>query len=398
VNCTGQHARQPSRQWLARTPAGFLLAFCLLVTGCGAKKPATSFPSVLSNPKEGYVYLAELLSAHPLYEEARSLGEEIAQLQSGSRPGFLWPAPWSVPLLSGGLGPFPEAALRGEAHNWRAGLETAVAVLPPGLPADLETSRQWRYLQIDAKRAHKLAALESAESARLATQREELVRSRLTELTNVGLDLSLPAPQRREEADRKQAAIWAEIEAEMAAETTASKAEVAAEGKALAVEAAAEKAKIEAEILAEAEARRRQAQTSPALQDLREDMNKAVEGLVAQDGVGERTKQLAGIPPPAGMRESGAQAQAQVLAQYEATRRLQIERLRAGQAALMLAILADTRRAVLKVAFEDNLRLHLIPTASPVGANLTAEVGERVRAIWTGEPGLEAVGAQENAN
>jgi len=182
----------------------------------------------------------------------------------------------------------------------------------------------------------------------------------------------------------------------MAAEAQASQARVAAAQEKLAGESAAAKAKIDAEIAAEAAARRRQAQDSPEAGRLREEMAEAVRDLTAQRGIGERTRQLAGIPPPGEVRESVAQAQGEVLGQYEATRRLQIERLRAGQAALMRAILADTRRAVMKVAFEDNLRLHLIPAGSPVGQNLTAQVHERVRAIWTGEARLGGVPAQEN--
>lgn len=293
-------------------------------------------------------------------------------------------------MLTAGLGPFPTEALRREAELWRAGLEPPAVAPPVETPTDLQASRSWRYLRIEVEAARKLGELQNAESRALAERREELVRSRLTELTNLGL----PPDADEAQAAAKRAEIWAGIEAEMAAATQASQRRLLAKQQELAVEAAAAKAKVDRELEEEA-ARRQQRAESREAGILRGEMAEAVQALADQQGVQKRARQLTGLGPPAGIRESAVQAQEEVRGQYEATRRLQSERLRAGQAALMRGILADTRRAVMKVAFEDNLRLHLLPAGSPVGEDLTATVRERVRAIWAGEANLKGVPAQE---
>jgi hypothetical protein len=343
------------------------------------------------------VYLAELIPAHPLYPAAQRLGEEISRLESGhpTAPNLAFPPPWTTPTLSGVLGDFPEAQLREQWQGWQAGLQTPAALEPPGLPADLEASRRWRYLQVEADQARSLAQVRAQESQRLAQFREQLVRSRLTELSNAGLDLS-PEPATGPAANNpQQAQIWKEIEDQVQAEQAKSQARIDAVQQTLAAEAEAKQAEIDRQIQAEAASRKQQAQDIPELGELRQDMSQALSDLVARDGMGPRTRQLAGVEFPSGARQSGEEAQRQSLAAFEQTRQLQLQRLLDGQGVLLSAIVADTRRAVAKVAFEQNLRVHLIPTGAPEGRDLTAQVGERVRALWSGQESLVDLSAQE---
>ena len=226
-----------------------------------------------------------------------------------------------------------------------------------GLPADLEASRRWRDLRAEADAARQLAVFEGQESVRLAGLRDKLVRARLTEITNAGLGLTGAAARTDEGAKRQATA---------------------------------------RELEGEAAGRRQAEREVPGLAELRSAMTARMQEVVAQGGVGERTRQLAGVAPPAGFRQSGEEVRRQALAQYDQTRRLQIQRLSEARAALLRGILDDTRRGVMLVAFRDHLRLHLIPTGEPVGENLTAQVREKVRAVWAGEPGLMKVEAQEN--
>jgi len=69
--------RSPSR-WGARGLTAALIGV-LLWSGCGRKSaPAASF---LTPPRTGHVYVARLMSEHPLYEQARRLSQEIAALR-----------------------------------------------------------------------------------------------------------------------------------------------------------------------------------------------------------------------------------------------------------------------------------------------------------------------------
>jgi hypothetical protein len=344
------------------------------------------------------VYLAELISLHPLYPAARRAGEEMDRLRSGELPEApaRMPLDWELPLMSGELGMFPEGELRREYRAWVAGLKSPTVPATEGLPADLAASQQWRYMQVELATAQTLAEFRGRESQRLAQLRETLVRSRLTELTNAGIVTGVPPAQARETAAEQQAQIWQEIEEQTQAEQQESEHRIVAEKRRLETQARAQKAVIEREINQEAAARRRAAQEIPELAGLRAEMTGRMEEVVAAGGVGERARQVSGAAPPATVRSSAEQAREEAFAEYEATRQRQLERLAEGQAATLRAIMQDMRRVVMMIAFRDNLRLHVIPAASPVGRDLTGEVRAKVQAVWAGRADLMKGRAQEN--
>ena len=378
-------------------PAVILPALCLLLAACGPQKVATPAPSPLSNPLEGHVYLAQLMSAHPLYPAAQRLAAEIGRLGRTPAPAVTAEVGerWTTPLF---LGPpplaFPQDAFLRDWQTWQTGLVIPAPPETAGLPPDLEAARDWRYRQIDLEQARKLAEARATESRRLAQFRDKLVRDRLEELTNAGLDLKVPpaeAPQREEETRRR---IWDEIEAAVAREQAESaEKRLPAVQAQLDAETARRKAEVDAEVQAEARARRESA--LPTLVEPRQEMEQRVKRFANPPSTGGQPTQLPGMAPTATDLRAAEQARDQALAEYERTRQRQLQRLEESQAALIRSILADVRLAAMRAAFEDNLRLNLVPPGSPRGADLTDQVRRRVELIWSGRDLLSAGSVEE---
>ena len=347
------------------------------------------------------MYLAELMAAHPLYPAARRLADDISRLSGAGIPAIAGAAGerWTTPLLAGPTPfDFPQNALESDWRDWEAGLVTLVPPADGTLPADLETARRWRDQQIDLEEARQRTVAEADESQKLAEFREKLVREHLAELTNAGLNLATPAAQAPgaeamgQQAQETAAAaareaetskrVWDQIEAAVAQEAAASQQRLAQREAQVKIETAQRQAQVAAEVQAEAKAR--QAAEHPPTQAGRQEMEARMKEFAASPHQAGRPAPLAGAAPTGAEMRAAEQARAQALAAYEQTRQRQLQRLRESQAQLLRAILADVRLTAMRVAFEDNMRLDLVPPGEPRGRDLTDRVRRRLELIWTG--------------
>lgn len=334
------------------------------------------------------MYLAQLISAHPLYSAVRRLGEEIERHRQATplTTGENISASWEAEGLSGPLpGDYPQQALREDWQAWESGLAAPETSEEGGLPEDLAASRDWRYQQIEADMANKLTRVRTEESRRQARLREQLVRGYLTELTNLGL--GRPPAQDPEQPTRRRQEIWADIQGRLRQEQVQSEARVALAGEQFEADACAKKAQVDAEVQAEAQARREI--QMPALLGPQQEMQERVEELVGQSQAGGRQVEVLGAELPPGVQEESRQAREQILAEYEEARQRQLDRFIKSREKLLHDIWDDTRKAVLRVAFEQNLTIHLVPPGSARGRNLTTQVRRRVEEIWSAQAILE---------
>ncbi|HEY3397486.1 MAG TPA: hypothetical protein VGM19_07510 [Armatimonadota bacterium] len=328
------------------------------------------------------MYLAQLIPTHPLYPAYQRLTEQIAREQA-ARPGPFPPMMgWQIPVLSGPeLGAYPRASLQADLADWEAGLTLPPAYQPGVLPADLEASRRWRYRLLDLDDARQLEALQATESRRLAAVRERLVRDRLADLANAGGDLTVPAAEAQQRAEQERQAIWDEINKQLAQEQTASDAKIALAQEKLNADAVAARAAIDAEV--KAEAATRQTNRLPALTTSRQEMQQKLRGLASSLGPEARPAPLRGVAPLPGSLEQSSAARAATLAAVDQARRQELQRLRDSQAQLLRSLLADVRLAALRVAFEQNLRLTLVPSGEPTGPDLTDQVRTNLQQMWS---------------
>jgi hypothetical protein len=229
-------------------------------------------------------------------------------------------------------------------------------------------------------------------------------------LTNAGLNLAgtpaTPGAEAALEPGRQAAAaaaqeaeanqrVWDQIEAAVAREEAESREKRLPQVEAqLATDAAQRKAQVDAEVQAEAKAR--QAQEIPPTQEGRRELEGRLKQFVAAPHGPSRPESLASPAPTGAELRAAEQARAQALTAYEQTRQRQLQRLEASQAQLIHAILADVRLAAMRVAFEDNLRLDLVPPGEPRGIDLTNRVRKHLESIWTGRAVLSAGSAEES--
>lgn len=330
------------------------------------------------------MYLAQLMPVHPLWPAAKRLAAELERLRRPLLPmeisaGWTWdtptllgPAPWA----------YPQTALRRDWLEWRQGLAAPVSTPDATLPADLQAARLWRYRQIELEQARRLLEAQSLESRRLAQFREQLVREHLDELTNAGLDLSVPPAEARQKGAETVERIWTHIEAMVArAEAESTQKRLPAVEAQLAEEARRRRAEVDAEIEAEAAARRER--ETPPLVEPQRGFQQRLEKFVERSPEEPGPQQLAGTTPEAGDLVAAQQAYSRAQAEYHQARQRQLTRLENSQARLVRAILADLRLAALRTAYEKNLRLSLVPPGSPQGADLTELVRRRLQQIWS---------------
>jgi hypothetical protein len=331
------------------------------------------------------VYLAELMSVHPLYRAAQRLSEEISQEERQQGQGGLFTplGAWTARSLADiSLGGYPYEAFHRDWMTWEAQLIGPPELEERGLPPDLEAEKRWRYRQIEWEEAQALAQVRAEEGRRLAAVREELVRERLVELTNAGLNVKLPPGEARQKAEEIRRQIWAEIEQAVSRERQASEARIAAQAERLAGESRRLKSQVDAELEGEARARRENRLLGG--EGPREEMRRGVAGLYERlEANGAHDERPVAERGPTDLQEA-EEARNRAFAAYQQTRRRQLQRLEESRAQLVRAMLADLRLATMRVAFEHNLRLTLVPPGSPTSVDLTPQVRTYLKAIWSG--------------
>jgi hypothetical protein len=314
--------------------------------------------------------------------------------EMGTMP--LWEPP---PLEAPEVGDYPLGEVRESWEEWRDEAQSPQGTGLEDEPRDLVINRQWRFSQIEADTQARIDWAHAEASQRLALLEERLYRERQVELNNAGLapaagsemeperiiPSNLPRHVAEAEAEQARRRIKSEIEqllAEAEEQEAAHLAQVEQEAHA---EAARRRAEVVAELQAEWESRRET--ELPSLLAPREEMEREGEEIIAQMPETLPARQLAGAELPEGASAAAAETRRKVLEALTAKQREQISRLRENQRSLLDAIHEDTVRAVARVAYDNNWRIHLLPGGEPQGADLTEQVRERLRESWSRYPG-----------
>ncbi len=368
--------RPSPSSWGPRGLAAALIGLALC-SGCGRNSvPAAAF-SVPARP--GHVYAAQLLSEHPLYEQARRLDQESAALR---RPLQVPTAP-PVFLELGELflpGPqppaFPLEQFESQRHEWQLSLlpdrPAETTALAPDLAAELAWQRQ--VAEKEARTA--LLRLTAQSDSRVAEARAAAVRARQEALNNAGLDLSNRGREAAAAAQRTRDQLWQEIEQETNRARIAAEAQLAEARRQVNEEMARRIAAATADVTA-----RMQKRMEIRLKSGSETKNRMSKTLTPPQPLGLEP----GVPwqpaPAAEPHTAKSSAQSLVAADRQ-TREAQIARLTAARSHLQAQLYDAVALAVLRSAGIHGWDLRLPPDDPAEGPDLTERVRPEIRRVF----------------
>lgn len=352
-----------------------------LICGCGRKPaPAVSF---FAAPRQGHVFLAQLVAEHPLCEQYRRLEQEIAALRAPCSAPAISPVPLELGemfLPAPDLPSFPLEQFEHRRQAWELTLlperDSYTTQLAPDLAAELE----WTRHRLQRQGQRRIDEFTAHEQACVAELRAAAVRARQEALNNAGLDPKLTDAAAEETARKERQRLLDEIEAE----TNAARAE--AEER-----IAQERAGIEAETQAEIE----QAEAAVG-----ERMQERLQVFV-KNGSETRARMSNAITPPSplGAAESvswqpttvppSAAFQPTLRPLLEADRRTrmaQAARLAAARAELGAALFEATALAVQRIAGLHDWRVYLPPQEPATGQDMTERVRPELRRMFHPQP------------
>lgn len=355
---------------------GALGAFSIL-SGCG-RQPAPAV-SLLAPARQGHVYVAQLMSEHPLYDQYRRLDLEIAALRRGCETPEVSPVFLELGelFLPGPEPPeFPVARFAGRKAEWRLALLPDLPAPSTSLPADLAAELSWQQRRAERLASQQLARVIAREEECVARERAAAVRARQEALNNAGLDLTLNIREAREAGAQKRQQLWAEIEAETARAQTQAEARITAESQQIEGTLRRQMAAVEAEISARHENRAQISIKSGS--ELRSRMSNT---LTPPD------------PLPPGEGATWRPTSELSTSRFEPTLAPLIEadrRVRLAQAARLAAIRADlgadifraTALAVLRSAGLKGWQIYLPPEERTVGRDLTEQIRPELKRMF----------------
>lgn len=355
---------------------GALGAFSIL-SGCG--RPSAPAVSLLAPGRQGHVFVAQLISEHPLYDQYRRLDLEIAALRRGCQvpqvsPVFLELGEIFLPGPE--LPEFPVERFAARKAQWRLALLPDLPAPTTSLPADLAAELRWQQRRAERLASQQLARVISREEECVARERAAAVRARQEALNNVGLDLTQNIREAREAAETERQRLWAEIEAETAQARAQADARITAESQRIEETLRRQMAAVEAEIAARRESRAQIFVKSGS--ELRSRMSNT---LTPPDplppGEGATWRPAGGLP--------ASRFQPTLAPMIEADRRVrlaQAARLAAIRADLGADIYRSTALAALRIAGVKGWRVHLPPEERQVGRDLTEQIRPELRGMF----------------
>ncbi len=375
---------------LAMPPVLLILALCLVVPGCARKKAETKLPLTLSKPKIGYVYIPALMPAHPLYPELRALHERIDALRGVGWPTVaeaidrLYESPLLMPpTVSTGMGRIAEYR-----NNWLSGEQWNIFAEGRGLPGDLQARLGWERSRIDRDVLRQLQQAAAQESQWLAYLQIGAMIHRQPEVTDQELDLSVPPAEASKKAEQLRAEI---IEQAIGEEIEDSRARLKELRQALEIDRRQALEEIRDKLQTRAE--QRHSYTAAASRKLQQQLAERIEQFAGT--IEPFDKPIVGpLPSRSILRQVGHQHQ-HATAEYDRAVSAQVQRLVARQRALTAVIEQATRRVVRRIAWEENLDLHLVPGDEKAGDDRTALIAEKLAAIWaSSQPAAQEVNSR----
>jgi len=317
------------------------------------------------------------MPAHPLYAESSALQEHIDALRGVGWPTVaaeidrLYDSPVLVPPpAGGGMG-----GLDRYRDKWLAGEQWGVFGELQGLPGDLQAQLSWEGSRIDREVLRQLQEAAAQESQWLAYLQIEAMMRRQSEVTDQELDLSQSAAEASEKAEQLRNEIIAQA---VGAEIEASQARLEELHQAL--EADRHQSLEEIRDKLQAKAQQRQSYTAAAGHKLYKQLTERIEQFAST--IEPLDEPIAGPSPSREVLDQAGQQRQHAADEYDRAVSAQIRRLVARQRTLTAAIEQATRRAVRRIAWENNLDLRLLPGDDKAGDDITALIAEKLAAMW----------------
>lgn len=347
-------------------------------SGCGRRTGPAAAP--LPAPRTGFVYVAQLMSEHPLYPQLRRLDEEIASLRrSAVSPGITAPDLRLPDLVLGApeapAFPLPEFAQR--RSDWEQG--PSLIELPASTPLapDIAAELAWSRSQLRAKMQQQLDEVRSDEDSRLSELRAQAIRERQEQFNNAELDLNVADKDAAAAADATRKRLWQEVEDYVTRERTAAEQRLAQFQKRLEADLDRDLAKSEQELWDRQKERTETITKSGS--KTRTEMSKTVTAPSLPPAVGPLVWR-----PPA--NQALPDWPRPVTEGREAVRRSQ-------QAAVLLRergriaaqVEQATRVDLLGLAALEGIRLVFPPMQEATGPNLTEKLRPALRGLYAGQ-------------
>ncbi|MGE5531743.1 MAG: hypothetical protein ACM3VW_06495 [Bacteroidota bacterium] len=351
----------------------------------GGCLPPASAPNAWRYSRTGHVYVARLLSEHPLYPQYQRLGQEIASLRKPcviptTPPVFLELGELFLPGPQPPRFPLEQFELR--RAQWRLTLIPQEPAALAALDADVRAELRWAKIQAEEHAAAQLQRVQSTEDARVAEVRAAAVRAQQEALNNAGLKLTGSGDREAREArdaeeQQERQRLWAEIEQQVAAARTDADRAVAASRQQIDEDLRSQLRDLQAEASQRMEKRREIFVKSGS--EIRTRMSKAMappEPLALSQG-------LSWQPAAAPAISAGLSPDAAKLLQRE-------QRRREAQATLLIARRADlaaqiergVELAVRRVAALESIRLTVPPMEAAQGPDVTEALRPALRTMF----------------
>lgn len=323
-----------------------------------------------------------LMPMHPLHKELRSLQEHSNALRGIRQPDLAGQIqqPWESRVIVGPvLTDYPTQRLAQWREGWWEGLPRVQGGPLGQLPRDLEARLAWRQQQIHQQTREQLRQAEAEGSQRLAKLRIKAAEQFQKERRNLGLDLSLSDAEAQQRATERRAEIWQQIEQQLAREAKRGQAKLQRLREKLKQQEDQAVAATRQELLSRDQ--QRYSQQEATVRSAQQQLRQMVEEIGEPDWLLPQpvTQPGQSAPTPG----TAGELRQQAFAEYEALRAQQIERLTAHKVALTATIAAATRQAAQRVAWEEDIDLHLLPDQSVHGVDVTDVIATRLNTMWT---------------
>ena len=358
-----------------------LCALCalgiLFFGGCGRSWPA---PQTWTPRHEGTVYVARLITEHPLYPQYQRLGEEIASLRRGCsvpqvRPVFLELGELFLPPPDPPV--FPLREFEARHSQWQLTMLPDRPVTVATLEPDLQAELSWARAQAQQEAATQIEQMQAQQAACVAQVRAEAVKERQEAMSNAGLDMGIAEKDVPAAQDREQQRLRAEVEQAVAAAQVAADQRVSQGRQQIEEQMRGKIAAAEARI--SARMKRRTEIFVKSGSEMRTRLSKA---LVPPEPLAMGTG-LLWRPKAEVAAAKGPEPAVTAMLQREQT-------LRGAQAAVLVARRADmaadlergTELAVRRIAGLRGIRVHFPPTEAPAGADLTEQFRAGLRQMF----------------
>jgi len=348
-----------------------------MVSGCTPEKAETKLPLTLSKQQVGHVYIPVLMPAHPLYVELSALQESIDALRGvgwaavAEEIAQLYDSPVLMPpLSSGGM-----SGLDQYRDNWLSGEQYDIFGELRGLPGDLQAQLSWEEGRIGREVLRQLQEAAAQESQWLAYLQIEAMMRRQGEVTGQELDLSVPPAEASNKAQQLRAEI---INQAIGEEIEKSRARL--EELRQALETDRLRALKEFRDKLQTRAEQRQSYGTAASRKLQQQLTERIEQFTGT--IEPFDKPIAGPSPGRDILSQAGQQREHAAEEYNRAVSAQVQRLVARQTMLTAAIDQATRRAVRRIAWEENLDLHLVPGDERAGEDRTALIAKKLAAMW----------------